>query len=173
MAWSKRVSFYLLLTVIFSSISSCSVSYKLNSASIDYSTIKSISIKDFPNMALLVYAPLSQRFSESLRDRYIRQTRLEVLRENGTLDLEGEITGYDLSSTAVTKDAWASKTRLTLTVKVRYTNQVDQTKDFEQSFSAYREFDASETLESRQDELCDALIKEIVDQIYNETVANW
>lgn len=139
----------------------------------DYSKVKSISIKDFPNMAPLVYPPLAQKFTEQLREKYIRQTRLQVLRDNGTMSLEGEITGYELTPLAVREDMYASQTRLTVTIRVRFTNQVTPEDDFEQSFSAYQEFDNSRPIESVQEELTDFIIKEIIDQIYNATVAKW
>ena len=103
----------------------------------------------------------------------MRQTRLEMVNNNGDLELEGEITGYDLSNTAVKEDAYASLTKLTVTVRVRYSNRVNPDEDFEQSFSAYREFDANTMLEQVQEELCTEIIEELVDQIYNATVANW
>ncbi|MDR3268011.1 MAG: LPS assembly lipoprotein LptE [Tannerella sp.] len=152
---------------------SCSISYKFNGASIDYTQVKSISISDFPNMAPLVYPPLAQKFTEELKDKYIRQTRLQVLRENGTLDMEGEITGYDFTPQAVKEDAYASMTRLTITIRVRYTNKVNQDDDFEQNFSAYREFSNQNTIQQVQDDLCEEIVKELVDLIYNATVANW
>ena len=154
----------------------CSISYKLTGTSIDYTQVKSISIKDFPNMAPRVYGPLAQRFTDELKNRYVRQTKLQMLRENGTLDLEGEITGYELTPQAVRDDgntALAALTRLTLTVRVRYTNRVNPDKDFEQSFSSYKEFDNSRTIDQVQDELCRELIDNIVTQIYNATVADW
>ena len=154
----------------------CSISYKLPGTSIDYTQVKSISIKDFPNMAPLVYGPLAQRFTDELKNRYVRQTKLQMLRENGTLDLEGEIMGYELTPQAVRDDgntALAALTRLTLTVRVRYTNRVNPDKDFEQSFSSYKEFDNSRTIDQVQDELCRELIDNIVTQIYNATVADW
>lgn len=152
---------------------SCSISYKFNGASIDYTLVKSISISDFPNMAPLIYPPLAQRFTDELKDKYIRQTRLQVLRENGTLDLEGEITGYTLTPQAVKEDAYASMTRLTITVRVRYANQTNPDEDFEQNFSAYREFSNTSTIDQVQDDLCAEIIKELVDLIYNTTVATW
>ena len=130
-------------------------------------------IQDFPNQAPLVYPQLSQLFTEGLKDIYVRQTRLEMVNNNGDLELEGEITGYDLSNTAVKEDAYASLTKLTVTVRVRYSNRVNPDEDFEQSFSAYREFDANTMLEQVQEELCTEIIEELVDQIYNATVANW
>ena len=154
-------------------VSACSISYKFNGASIDYTKVKTITIQDFPNQAPLVYPQLSQLFTEGLKDIYVRQTRLEMVNNNGDLELEGEITGYDLSNTAVKEDAYASLTKLTVTVRVRYSNRVNPDEDFEQSFSAYREFDANTMLEQVQEELCTEIIEELVDQIYNATVANW
>jgi hypothetical protein len=167
----KIIQVATLLTIVL--CMSCSISYKFNGASIDYTKVKSISIKDFPNMSPLIYPPLAQRFTDDLKDKYIRQTRLQVLRENGTLDLEGEITGYTLTPQAVREDSYASMTRLTITVRVRYTNQVNPEEDFEQNFSAYREFSNERMIQDVQDELCEEIVKELVDLIYNATVANW
>jgi len=86
---------------------------------------------------------------------------------------KGEITGYDLLPLAVKEDMYASQTRLTVTIRVRFTNQVTPEDDFEQSFSAYQEFDSSKMLQTVEDELNDLIIKEIIDQIYNATVAKW
>lgn len=155
-------------------LSACKISYTFNNATIDYTKIKSITIKDFPNQAALVYPPLSQMMTEEIKDIFTRQTRLQITQANGDLDLEGEITGYDLAPLAVMEDAFASKTRLTITIRVRYENQVTPTDGFEQSFSAYREFDANVMLtDAKQGELCTEIVKELVDQIYNATVANW
>ena len=154
-------------------VTACSISYKFNGASIDYTKVKTITIKDFPNQAPLVYPPLSQNFTEALKDIYTRQTRLQLVNNNGDLDLEGEITGYELTPMAVKEDAYASQTKLTITVRVRYSNRVNPDEDFEQSFSAYREFDANQMLQDVQDELCEEIVEELVDQIYNATVANW
>ncbi|MDR1097954.1 MAG: LPS assembly lipoprotein LptE [Tannerella sp.] len=152
---------------------SCSISYKFNGASIDYSKVSSISIKDFPNVAPLVYSPFSQMFTEALKDKYTRQTKLQILRDGGDLDLEGEITGYNFTSEAVKADDYASQTRMTITVRVRYTNNSNPEEDFEQSFSAYQTFSNDRTIDQVQDELGKLIMDEIVDQIYNATVANW
>lgn len=154
-------------------VTACTISYKFNGASIDYTKIKSITIKDFPNQAPLVFPPLSQNFTEALKDIYTRQTRLQLVSNNGDLELEGEITGYDLTPMAIKEDAYASQTKLTITVRVRYSNRVTPEKDFEQTFSAYREFDATQMLQDVQDQLSKQITDELVDQIYNATVADW
>ena len=174
MGWNRKYGLRgiagLLLII---TLTTCSISYGFRPGKMNTTDVKSISIKDFPNMALSVYPPLAQKFTEQLREKYIRQTRLQVLRENGTMDLEGEITGYELTPLAVREDMLASQTRLTITIRVRFTNQVTPEDDFEQSFSAYQEFDSSKPIQTIEDDLCDFIIKEIIDQIYNATVAKW
>lgn len=162
-----------LLCLIAALLTACSISYKFNGASIDYTKVKTITIKDFPNQAPLVYPPLSQLFTETLKDIYIRQTRLQLVPNNGDLELEGEITGYELTPTAVKENSFASQTKLTITVRVRYSNRVNPEEDFEQTFSAYREFDSNRMLQEVQEEISTEIIDELVDQIYNATVANW
>ena len=154
---------------------SCSISYSFSTKStIDYDKVKSISIKDFPNLALNTYGPLSQKFSEALRDKYIRQTKkLKILREGGDLDLEGEITGYEFTSMAVGEDAYASQTRLTITIRVRFTNSTNPDDDLDKSFSAYREFSNVNTIDQVEEMYCDLIVEELVDLIFNETVARW
>lgn len=161
------------LTIMLLFLEGCSISYTLNGASIDYTKVKTITIRDFPNQAPLVYPPLSQNFTEGLKDKYIRQTRLQIVPDNGDLYLEGEITGYDLMQLAVKEDAYASETQLTITIRVRYRNQPNPEEDFEQTFSASRPFSNTSMLQDVQDDLCQKIIEEITDQIYNATVANW
>ncbi len=89
------------------------------------------------------------------------------------MQLEGEITGYSLSPQAVTENAYASKTRLTITVRVKYTDTRQESNDVDQTFSAYRDFDSSEMLTDVQDQLCNEISKELVDLIFNATLGNW
>ena len=124
-------------------------------------------------MASYVYAPIAQKFTEELKDKFTRQTKLKILREGGDLDLEGEITGYNFTSMAVKEDAYASQTRFTITVRVRFTNNTNPDDDFEQTFSAYQEFSNTNTIDQVQDDLSVLILKEIVDHIFNETVAKW
>lgn len=162
-----------LLVALTIAMNGCSISYKFNGASIDYSKTRSISVADFPNNAALVYAPLSNNLSDAIRDIYQRQTRLEVLRRGGNLELEGEITGYTLTPMAVSADSYAAETKLTLTVRVRFTNNVAPEESFEKTYSAYQTFNSSRMLNDVQDELCNTMITEIAESIYNDTVAKW
>ncbi|MCQ2328315.1 MAG: LPS assembly lipoprotein LptE [Paludibacteraceae bacterium] len=161
------------LIVLLLLMPGCAISYKFNGASIDYSTTHSISIADFPNMAALVYPPLSNDLSEGIRDLFARQTRLEILRKNGDLELEGEITGYDIAQMAIAADSYASETKLTITVRVRFTNNKTPEESFEKTYTAFQTFDANKLLTDVQDELCATMITEIAENIYNDTVAKW
>ena len=145
---------WLILSFLTVLATACSISYKFNGASIDYTKVKTITIRDFTNQAPYVNPTLAPQFTEDLKDIYIRQTRLQLVPSNGDLELEGEI-------------------RLTITVRVRYSNRVNPDEDFEQSFSAYREFDSNLMPQQVEGTLCEEIIEEIVDQIYNATVANW
>ena len=152
---------------------SCRISYKLNGAALDYNVYKTVHISNFPIRAALVYPPLQQMFENELLDYVTRNTRLREVDSNSDLELQGEITGYNLSPQAVTEDAYASQTRLTISVRVKYTDNKAQGKDLDQTFSAYRDFPASEMLTDVQDELCQQITKELVDLIFNATLGNW
>ena len=152
---------------------SCTVSYKFNGASINYDIIKSISIDNFPNRALYQWGPMEAMFNNALSDIYVNQTKLQQVNRNGDLQLSGEITAYDQVNKSISSDGYSSMMQLKMTVKVKFENTKNPTEDFERQFSASREFDASQQLNDVQDELVNQMIKEIVEQIFNATVANW
>lgn len=153
---------------------SCSISYKMNGAALDYSIYKTISISEFPIRAALVYPPLQQTFENKMIDMVTRQTRLRVIDSNNSdLRLEGEITGYSLSPQAVNDNAYASQTRLTITVRVKFINSKDSSQDVDQTFSAYRDFSSDQMLTDVQDELCSQISDELANLIFNATLGNW
>ena len=167
-----RLRFIVLIAVALL-LQGCAISYKFNGASIDYSNTKSIAIAEFPNQAALVYPQLSSMLSETIRDIYSRQTRLEVTRRNGDLELEGEITGYTLTAMAIAADSYAAETKLTITVRVRFTNNNAPEENFEKTYTAYQTFDSNRLLTDVQEELCTTMTQEIAESIYNDTVAKW
>lgn len=152
---------------------SCSVSYSLNGASIDYSRIKTINIGDFQNLAPIAYPPLAQKFSEDLKYRFQTRTRLTQVTQIGDLNIEGEIVGYDLTAEAVQADAYAARTKLTMRVNVRYTNTVDEDESFEREFTSFASFDSSKMFTEVQDALVEELTEDLINQIFNATVENW
>ena len=103
-------------------MSGCSISYKLNGASIDYNTIKTISIDAFSNRAAYQWAPMAPMFNTSISDIYNRQTKLRQVKRDGDLMLSGEITSYDQTNKSVSADGYSSMVQLKMTVKVKFTN---------------------------------------------------
>ncbi len=121
----------------------------------------------------MVYPPLTDTFNESLKDLFSRQTRLSQVSRNGDMEIEGEIVGYDIAPMAIQANAIAAETRLTVRINVRFTNNKNSDEDFERSYTSYRNFDSSYMLNDVQDELIAEITKELVEYIYNDTVANW
>ncbi len=167
---TKKILFLLTLMVM---ASSCRISYSFRTASIDYDLTKTLYIAHFVNQAPLVYPPLEQRFNEEMKDMFTRNTRLQLVNQNGDMEIEGEIVGYELTPLAVQEDAFASETKLTMTVRMRFRNNKTDAPDIEERISANRTFSSNTIFDSVQDQLMGELIDEIVDQIFNATMANW
>ena len=170
----KRILIILTLAIAATAWQACIPRYTLNGASIDYNVYKTSSFGDFPIRAALVYPPLQSMFENRMTDMIAQQTRLRVIDSNNAdLRMEGEITNYQLSPQAVGEDAYASQTRLTITVKVKYINNKNQSLSKDLSFSAYRDFSSSELLVDVQDELCNQICKDLSDLIFNATLGDW
>jgi len=169
---SSRIIVTCLLTMVLA-MTGCTISYKLNGASIDYTRVKTIAVTDFTNQATLVYPPLTQELTEGMKDIFAKQTKLKLVRQGGHLNMEGEIVGYELMPMAAKADGYATETKLTLIVNVRFTNTTNPKDDFEERFTAYRNFEATKMLDAVQATLCEEMIKEIADQVFNKAVAKW
>lgn len=172
--WSvRRFIVGLSAIAVLLQLAGCSISYKMNGANINYQTTHTISIADFPNNAPMVNPSLSNYLSEAIRELYARQTRLQILRKGGDLELEGSIIGYDLTQGAISVDGYASESRLTIRVQVHFTNNNYPEDSFDKVYSAYQTFDANRLFSDVQDELCNIIVNEIAESIYNDTVAKW
>lgn len=152
---------------------SCSISYKFNGASIDYTKTKTITIEQFPIRSSYVWGPMQAMFNNELTDIFARSTRLQQVKRNGDLMISGEITDYSQMNQGVGADGYSAQIQLKMTVNVRFVNNQNHKEDFEQSFSATTQYDSNLQLTSVQEELVTQMCKDIVDQIFNATVANW
>ena len=154
-------------------VSACTVSYRFNGASIDYTTTKTIQIDNFPIRSAYVWAPMQSIFQNRLTDVYANQTKLRQVKKNGDLQLAGEIVAFDQFNKGISSEGYSSQVQLRMTVNVRFVNNKKHTDDFERQFTANSEYDASQQLNAVQEELVTQMVKDIVDQIFNATVANW
>lgn len=169
--YRKIIASLLAVTLIL--LAGCKVSYKLTGASIDYTKVKTISLEPFQNRAAYQWGPMAQMFNQTLNDVFVQQTKLVQVKNGGDLHFAGEITSYDQFNKSISSDGYSSMVQLKMTVNVRFTNNTNHDEDFERSFSAVRDFEASQSLESVQEELVTHMIKEIVESIFNAAVANW
>ena len=153
--------------------SACSVSYKFNGASIDYSKTKTIQINDFPIRSNYVWGPMGPMFNNQLRDQFANHTKLQQVRRNGDLKIEGEITQYTQRNKSVSAEGYSAQTELSITVNVRFINNNKHDEDFERQFTASQSYETTLSLNAVQEELVTQMVKDLCDQIFNATVANW
>lgn len=175
MGWKTTIKYGLLLAAAAVMAVSCKMSFGLAPiSSINYAKVKTVSIADFPNRAEYVYAPLATEFNQKLKDMFIQQTRLKLANNDGDLQISGEIVGYTQMNEAVDASGYSSKVRVTLTVSVTYVNKTNHKEDFtDRQFSASQTYDAKQLLTQVQDQLIKVMVKDITEQIFNATVANW
>lgn len=150
---------------------SCGI-YSFSGTSIQ-SDVQTITIPYVEYKALRVNPSLSGDLTEALQEKFRRLTRLEQVDADGDLELVAEVTGYDVKATAVTADEQASQNRLTVTVKIEFTNRKYPEDDVSKTFSAYEDFDATMSLDAVEGTLCETIIEKIVEDIFNATVAQW
>jgi hypothetical protein len=169
MKYNGQITFFCL---IFIMISSCSIKYSFTGASVS-PDVKSYSIYNFTNRARLVNPTLCDYFVEQLRDKFTRQTSLDYKNEGGDLEFEGSITGYDVQPISIKSDDQAAGNRLTIKIKVKFTNNKNHEQDFETEFSTYSDFSSDLILSDVENSLVEEIVKQITEDIYNKSVANW
>ena len=164
------MSMALLAVLIFAG---CKISYKFNGASIDYTKTKTIQIADFPIRSSYVWGPMGPMFNNQLKDEFANHTKLIQVKRNGDLKIEGEITQYSQRNKSVSASGQSAQTELSITVNVRFTNNVNHSEDFERQFTASKSYETTQSLASVQEELVTQMVEDLTEQIFNATVANW
>lgn len=150
----------------------CTGGYSFTGASIPPEA-KTIAVATFPNYATQVNPQLSQKLTEDLRDMFASQTSLNVTTGSGDMELSGEITDYSTRPSAISSGDEAAMYRLTITVKVKFINNVDPKASFEQSFSRFRDYNAALNFASVEQGLMAEIVTELCEDIFNKSVVNW
>lgn len=154
-------------------LTGCSiVKYSFSGTSIQ-ADVRTICIPYVEYKALRVNPSLSADLTQALQDKYRKLTRLEQVDMDGDLEVACEITGYDVSATAVTAEEVAAQNRLTVTVKCVFNNRKYPEDNLDKSFSAYADFDATQSLEAVEGSICEEIIDKLCEDIFNATVAQW
>lgn len=166
-----KLSLLLIAAGMLGLLAACGV-YSFTGASIPPEA-RTISVAFFPNDAPLVQPTLSQRFTETLQDKFQRQTNLRLVEDGGDLHFEGSIIGYSTQPTAIAGDDRAALNRLTITVRVRFINEYDSRAGFERNFSRFYDYAAEISLAQIENEAIDIINEALVEDIFNAAVVNW
>lgn len=164
----------IVLSLIFAAlvVHSCGI-YSFTGTSIQ-PDVKTVTINYFEYKALKVNPTLSNSMTESLKDKFRKMTRLEQVDMDGDLEITGSVTGYDVRAMAMTANEVAAQNRLTVTVRIDFANRKYPEDDFQnKSFSAYADYDSTQSLDAVESTLCDEIIEKLCEDIFNATVANW
>ncbi len=162
----KNFIFYIILLFV----AACGI-YSFTGA--DYGNAKTVSIKYFDNIAPVVNPNLSQMFYDKLVDKFVSQSPLTLVPKDGDLQFQGQITGYDVKPVNIQAGETAANNRLTITVKVKFTNKTKPQDNFTKTFSWYADYPANKNLAEVENELIDQITDKIVDDIFNAAVVNW
>ena len=164
----RRLIFVPLLVLL----AGCSGGYSFTGASIPVEA-KTISIKQFPNYASTVNPQLSQNLYDELQRMFSSQTSLNVIADDGDLQISGEITDYSTRASSIGSDDNVATNRLTITIKVSFTNRFDSNTDFNQSFSRFKDYSAERDFSSVEQGLVSEIVSELCEDIFNKSVVNW
>lgn len=158
--------------LLLCSLTACSISYKFTGTSINYDVIKTIQIDKIVNRAPYGWAPMEAILNNKLQDVYANQTRLKLVKRGGDLHVAGEIVNYDQFNKGISADGYASQVQLRITVNIRFENAKTNQK-WEKQFTATSQYDSTQQLTAVQETLVTEMVKDLCDQIFNATVADW
>ncbi|MBQ4503410.1 MAG: LptE family protein [Alistipes sp.] len=166
----KRVLILALAAVTM--LTACTVKYSLSGASIPPDA-KTFSVAYFPNNAPMVAPILSATLTDELTQRFATRTSLVQVEEGGDFAFEGEIVGYSSTTSSVSSGEYALQNRLTITIKVKFTNVIDDKLSFNKNFSAYADYDSTKLLTEVESELIPQIVEQLVTDVFQAAASNW
>jgi len=166
----RKLALFIVLSIFINQ--ACTIKYSLTGASIA-PDVKTVSVQYFVNRAPLGLATLEQYFTDELKDKFKSQTNLVVVNDAGHLNFEGEITKYDVKPMAITGDETASQNRLSITVHVKFTNEIEPEYNFDTNFTQFADYDSNQDLSSVEQQLVEDIVEKLIEDIFNKSVVNW
>ena len=167
---ATRILLVAIAAIMTATMTACGI-YSFTGAS--YGTAKTVSIDYFQNRSTYVNSTLSSKITEDLKDRFMSQTPLTLVKDGGDLHFEGTITGYTITTAAIKAGETAASNRLTITLKVTFSNQTAPENDFDKSYSRYADYDVSSSFAAVESTLVDEIVELLIDDIFNDSVVNW
>lgn len=164
--------FIILLAAALTLLTACTVKYSLSGASIPPDA-KTFSVAYFPNNAPMVAPVLSATLTDELSQRFASRTSLVQVEEGGDFAFEGEIVGYSSTTSSVSSGDYALQNRLTISIKVKFTNAIDDKMSFNRNFSAYADYDSTKLLTEVEGDLIPQIVEQLVTDIFQAAASNW
>lgn len=167
----RRITYSLVCVAFLLSIAAtCKVSFNGAQIPVD---VKTLTINYFPNQATLVSPSLSQTFTESLKDKFLRESSLTLTEQGGDWELSGAIVKYESTPIAPTGQETTALNRLSITVKVDFTSRKSEDADWSQNFMRYEDYESAKTLSQVEGDLLPKLSEQLADDIYQKLTQNW
>ena len=163
---------FILFCAAISLLTACTVKYSLSGASIPPDA-KTFSVAYFPNNAPMVAPILSATMTDELTQRFASRTNLVQVEDGGDFAFEGEIVGYSSTTSSVSSGDYALQNRLTITIKVKFTNAIDDKMSFNKNFSSYADYDSTKLLNEVESELIPQIVEQLVTDIFQAAASNW
>jgi hypothetical protein len=155
----------------FMLISSCGI-YSFTGASLS-SDVKTITIHYFENKTSLAPPNIANSITEALKDKFVSESNLTFVNNDGDLYFEGFISDYSIKPVSIQANETAAKNRLTISVKVTFKNRLEETNNYEKTFSQYSDYDSKQDFNNIEESLSEQIVEQIVENIFNQAVANW
>ena len=160
-----------ILSIIAVTLSACNASYSFTGTSVGEA--KTISIQTLTNRAPLTPPTYTQTFTETLKENFLRQTNLDLVKAEGDLQLSGHIQRYTSGPIATTGSETTSQNRLTVTVQMKFVNKLDPTQNFDKSFTRFEDYSSAASLNSIQDELFSVITSQLAQDIIQASIGSW
>ncbi|MFN8284169.1 MAG: LptE family protein [Chitinophagales bacterium] len=168
---NNRTSLLICLIISLITISSCKI-YRFTDAAVD-PNLKTFSVNPTINIATLQNPNAAPVFTDKLKDKFLRETRMALSRDNGDVEFSATIIEYNVDPVTITGTETLAQNRLNISVQVEYVNRKDEKKNFKQVFRDGENYDANKQLINEESALINSIFDRILQQIFNKTFGNW
>lgn len=170
--WKTKQTFFFTSILVFFLYGCKWVKYTFKEGQIP-EEIKTVSVDYFQNLASINVPLVSQQLTDKMRNKFLSETRLNLVTTNGDYDLKGKIVNYITAPVAVQQGQTSSLNRLTITVQLSFTNHKDPKKSFEDTFSWFADYPSTKPLATVENQLIGEITDKLVQNIFIRTLSDW
>ncbi len=164
---------FIFLILLLNALGGCKyIRYSFKEGSIA-AEVKSISIAYIQNNASVIVPQLSQQLTDKLRQKFLSETRLDMVNSGGDFDIKGTITSYIVEPVSLQAGQKASQNQLKISVQIQFANKQNPKVDFNETFTQYAEFGSDKSLTSVELGLISLITEKLTQAIFNKTLSDW